>query len=204
MINISHHQLIKAEQQMYLFHSEDRTGHGWDHILRVKNLALKIAEIEGVQQKELVELISLFHDAGDDKLHPSTEEAADFLNTMISLLEFSPDETDYLIPQIKAVSFRNRDLFQGGIESQIVADADRLDAIGAIGAARAFTYGGAGGQKLYSVKSGEPSVLDHFDKKLLKLKDTINTKTGYKIALERHRFLEQFKDQFLNEWNGKK
>lgn len=204
MMQITVEQLKAAESEVKSFYENDHTGHGWGHIIRVRNLALKIAEIEGIRNHNLIELISLLHDAGDDKLHLSSQTADTFLKSVISKLNLSEAGQDDLFNEIKSVSYRNRHLFTGKIESKIVSDADRLDAMGAVGIARAFTYGGAHGVKLHTQKSNESTVLSHFDDKLLLLKDQMYTKTGYKIAVERDRFLNQFKDQFLNEWNGKK
>ncbi|MDZ5711954.1 HD domain-containing protein [Jeotgalibacillus haloalkalitolerans] len=204
MITISADQIKAAENAVKGFYMKDRTGHGWDHIMRVKNLAIKIAEIEGVQNINLIECISLLHDAGDEKLHDTRQSAESFLHQTISQLYLNETEEAYLLHQVKSVSYRNRHLYQGDLESKIVSDADRLDALGAIGVARAFTYGGAHEQKMHSYKTGEPTVIAHFNEKLLHLKDEMHTKTAYKIAIERDRFLNLFKDQFLNEWNGKK
>ncbi|TFE03027.1 HD domain-containing protein [Jeotgalibacillus salarius] len=204
MISISNEQLRLTKNLVIGFYQEDRTGHDWDHIMRVKNLALKIAEIEGVNNLHLIEMLSYLHDVGDNKLHSSEQKANHFLQQTIEKIGFSEREMEYILLQVKSVSYRNRGIYNGNDESKIVADADRLDAIGAIGIARAFTYGGAKSQKLHSRKNNDDTVISHFYDKLLNLKDEMHTKTAYKIALERHRFLEIFTDQFLNEWNGKK
>lgn len=201
---ISREQIKNAESAVKSFHVNDHSGHGWDHIIRVRNLALKIAHIEGIANLHFIELLSLLHDAGDDKLHKSRQGAESFLQNIISELGLDKAEQSWLFNEIKSISFRNRHIYQGTIESKIVSDADRLDAIGAIGIARAFTYGGANEIKLHSQKRDESTIISHFDDKLLQLKDQMHTKTAYKIAVERDRFLTLFKDQFLNEWNGKK
>ncbi|WP_404403407.1 HD domain-containing protein [Jeotgalibacillus malaysiensis] len=201
---ISREQLKSAESAVKSFHVNDHSGHGWDHIIRVRNLSLKIAHIEGIENLHLIELLSLLHDAGDDKLHESKQGAEFFLRNIISELGMNEAEQSWLLNELKSISFRNRHIYTGTIESKIVSDADKLDAIGAIGIGRAFTYGGANGVKLHSQKRDESTVISHFDEKLLQLKDQMHTKTAYKIAVERDRFLTLFKDQFLNEWNGKK
>ncbi|MFB1080881.1 HD domain-containing protein [Jeotgalibacillus sp. JSM ZJ347] len=201
---VTNEQLKIAESAVKTFYKNDHTGHGWDHIVRVRNLAMKIADLEGVTNFNLIELLSLLHDAGDEKLHESNQAAESFLNSILSKLGLSKEEEGELFNEIKSISYRNRHIYKGQIESKIVSDADRLDAIGAIGIARAFTYGGARGVKLHSQKKGESSVMSHFSEKLLNLKNEMHTKTAYKIAVERDRFLKLYRDQFLNEWNGKK
>ncbi|AJD91242.1 hypothetical protein JMA_19250 [Jeotgalibacillus malaysiensis] len=203
-MKVTREQINIAESAVREFYEKDTTGHGWDHIIRVKNLALKIAHIEGADNDHLIELISLLHDAGDTKLHPSEHGAESFLRGIIEKLNLNEQNRQTLFSLIRSVSYRKRHLYSGNQESKIVSDADRLDAIGAIGVARAFTYGGANRMKLHSQKTDEETVISHFDDKLLHLRDMMHTKTGYKIAVERDRFLKVFKDQFLNEWNGKK
>lgn len=191
-------------------------GHNWSHIERVWKLSKKIAEIEGGNLK-IVELSALLHDIADPKFHNGDENLAleisrDFLETQ-SVLE---DEIEAVLYIIKNISFKNRGDVQGEPtkELQIVQDADRLDAIGAIGIARTFHFGGFKNNPIYDpemkpnlamskeeYKKSEGTTINHFYEKLLLLKDLMNTETARKIAEKRHQFMLQFLEQFYSEWN---
>lgn len=194
----------------------DSTGHDWFHVDRVRNLALYIAKCEGKGDLFVIEMASLLHDIPDEKLNSSLEEGKNKLNSFLSSLSLAPHLHAVIIEIIETLSFK------GGNESSLhtfeqmaVRDADRLDAIGAIGIARAFAYGGKKGQLLYDpglqvrenmtiedYRKGKSSTIHHFYEKLLLLKDKMLTKTGKQIALERHQFLKTFLEQFYKEWNG--
>ncbi|GHA45653.1 phosphohydrolase [Salinimicrobium marinum] len=190
-------------------------GHDWFHIERVYNNACKIAKTEKADGF-IVALGALLHDIADSKFHNGDETvgprvAGEFLKDQ----QVAPEVTNHVVKIIENISFK------GGNESQsftspeldIVQDADRLDALGAIGIARTFNYGGYKGRALYDPeikpnlhmtkeeykKSTAPTV-NHFYEKLFLLKDRMNTKTGRKLAEERHLFMEQFLDQFYREW----
>lgn len=195
---------------------EDSTGHDWFHVDRVRKLALYIAKCEGKGDLFIIEMASLLHDISDEKLNTTLEEGKNKLNSFLHSLELSPHQHAAIIEIIETISFK------GGNESSIhtfeqmaVRDADRLDAIGAIGIARAFAYGGKNAQLLYDpslharenmtiedYRKGKSSTIHHFYEKLLLLKDKMLTKTGKQIALERHQFLKTFLEQFYKEWNG--
>ncbi|MCJ8210537.1 HD domain-containing protein [Mucilaginibacter sp. RS28] len=192
-------------------------GHDWWHILRVWNNAKQIAKTE---QSDLliVELAALLHDIADSKFHNGDEEvgprtAVSFLNSL-SADEAVVREVELIIRHMSFKSSFDSPSYHSA-ELAVVQDADRLDAIGAIGIARAFTYGGFKGRELYNpeiapdlnmtketYKKSTAPTINHFYEKLLLLKDKMNTATGKKIAEERHRFMEQYLEQFYQEWNG--
>ena len=194
-------------------------GHDWFHIERVYKNAILIADGE-VCDDTVLKLGALLHDIADSKFHNGDETngpkmAREFLASN------DVDETtiQHVINIIENISFKggNTEKLFSSIELNIVQDADRLDAIGAIGIARAFNYGGFKNRPLYNpniapnlhmskeeYKSSEAPTLNHFYEKLLLLKDKLNTETGKKIAQERHRYMEGFLSQFYAEWDGEK
>ena len=196
-------------------------GHDWFHIERVYKNAKLIAQGEEVDLF-LVELGALLHDIADAKFYDGDEsigpkKAADFLRSM------DVDEAVILHIEniIRYVSFKSSlDADKKGAfnsnELKVIQDADRLDAIGAIGIARTFNYGGFKNRTLYdpdieplidqdkeTYKKSKAPTINHFYEKLLLLKDKMNTETARKIAEKRHLFMEQYLDQFYDEWNGK-
>lgn len=194
-------------------------GHDWFHIERVYKNALLIADGE-VCDVNIVKLGALLHDIADSKFHNGDETigpkiAREFLKSE------NVDETiiQHVIDIIENVSFKggNTQNTFSSIELNIVQDADRLDAIGAIGIARAFNYGGFKNRPLHNpniapklhmskeeYKNSQAPTLNHFYEKLLLLKDKMNTETGKQIAQERHRYMEGFLSQFYAEWDGEK
>ncbi|MBC6110736.1 HD domain-containing protein [Pedobacter fastidiosus] len=192
-------------------------GHDWFHIERVYKTALNINEKEKGHEQVVI-FAALLHDIADPKFNNGNEElgpkvAEDFL-TSISINE---DVIAHVKLIIQNMSFKNSFDSSGftSKEMQIVQDADRLDAIGAIGIARAFTYGGYKNRVLYdpaikpeqhltkeSYKNTTAPTINHFYEKLLLLKDMMNTDAGRAIALERHNFMLQYLDHFYNEWEG--
>ena len=194
-------------------------GHDWFHIERVWKLSKKIAETENCNQ-EVVELSALLHDIADPKFHGGDETLA--LKISREFLErekASAEIIDQVLFIIKNISFKNRGEIPETIpvELKIVQDADRLDAIGAIGIARTFNFGGFKNNLMYhpeippklnmskeEYKKNDAPTLNHFYEKLLLLKDKMNTDTGKKIAKERHRYMEGFLAQFYAEWEGDK
>ena len=162
-------------------------GHGFDHTMRVYRNAMEIAREEDCD-RQIVALAALLHDADDPKLFSTADNA----NARAFLNSHGADEemTERILAAVNAVSFsKNRDRKPDTVEGQIVQDADRLDAIGAIGIARTFAYGGGHGRGL------EDSI-GHFHEKLLLLTDLMNTLTAKSMAAERHRFMLDF----LREW----
>lgn len=189
-------------------------GHNWSHIERVWKLSKKIAEIEGGNLK-IVELSALLHDIADPKFHNGDENLAlEISRNFLETQAVSEEEIEAVLYIIKNISFKNRGDFQGepSKELQIVQDADRLDAIGAIGIARTFHFGGFKNNPIYDpeikpnlamtkeeYKKSEGTTINHFYEKLLLLKDLMNTETGRKIAEKRHQFMLQFLEQFYSE-----
>jgi len=191
-------------------------GHDWFHIERVWKLSKKIAGTEHCNE-EVVELAALLHDIADPKFHNGDETIA--LKVSRDFLESQqvPEEIiDKVLFIIKNISFKNRgDVPQDlPVELKIVQDADRIDAIGAIGVARTFNFGGFKNNLMYhpdiepklnmskeEYKKSNGTTINHFYEKLLLLKDLMNTEKGKEIAGERHDFMLKFLDQFYKEWN---
>jgi uncharacterized protein len=200
-----------------LAHAEG--GHDWFHIERVYKNALLIAESEKCDL-EIVQLGALLHDIADSKFHNGDESIGP--KTARAFLEsekVEPTIIDHVIAIIENISFKGGKVERqfSSIELDIVQDADRLDAIGAIGIARTFNYGGFKNRALYNpeiapnltmtkdeYKNNEAPTINHFYEKLLLLKDKMNTQTGKQIAQDRHRYMEDFLEQFYAEWEGKK
>lgn len=194
-------------------------GHDWFHIERVLNNAKLIAKTEDADDF-IVQLGALLHDIADSKFHNGDESigpkiAAEFLESQ----QVSTEVIDHVVKIIQNISFKGGNIEQKfhSAELDIVQDADRLDAIGAIGIARTFNYGGFKNRAIYDpeiepklnmtkeqYKASNAPTINHFYEKLLLLKDRMNTKTGAEIAQKRHEFMEQFLDQFYAEWNGLK
>jgi uncharacterized protein len=194
-------------------------GHDWFHIERVLNNSRLIAEGENADL-EIVELGALLHDIADSKFHNGDESvgpkvASDFLRNQ----QASEETIDHVAKIIENISFKGGNIDQkfSSPELDIVQDADRLDALGAIGIARTFNYGGFKGRGLYDpeiepnlnmtkeeYKASNAPTINHFYEKLLLLKDRMNTETGRKIAEKRHAFMVSYLEQFYAEWKGKK
>ena len=194
-------------------------GHDWFHIERVYKNALLIADGE-ICDANVVKLGALLHDIADSKFHNGDETigpkiAREFLESE----NVDQATIQHVIDIIKNISFKggNTEKSFSSIELDIVQDADRLDAIGAIGIARAFNYGGFKNRPLYNpdiapklnmskeeYKNSQAPTLNHFYEKLLLLKDKMNTETGNQIAQERHRYMEGFLSQFYAECVGEK
>ncbi|NND33931.1 MAG: HD domain-containing protein [Saprospiraceae bacterium] len=190
-------------------------GHDWWHIYRVRNNAMKIAATES-GDKLIVELGALLHDIADSKFHDGDESigprrAGEFLQS----LGVDWQDINHIKKIIQHISFKggnfDREFYSD--ELAILQDADRLDALGAIGIARAFNYGGFKGRALYDpdiapelnmsvdqYKKSTAPTINHFYEKLLLLKDRMNTATGKKMAQERHDFILTYLEQFYREW----
>lgn len=181
----------------------DSSGHDYHHTLRVHGLARTIGEAEGADMA-IVELAALLHDVDDHKLSPDTAEnkdrAVSFLRSQ-GLVEAQIRRTVHIIDQI---SFSRNTLPPDTLEGKCVQDADRLDAMGAIGVARTFAFGGSHGRAMHDPDGQDSgSSIAHFYDKLLLLKDRMNTNTGRELAQHRHEFLQAFLAEFLAEWEGK-
>ena len=196
------------------------SGHDWFHIERVYKNAKLIAQKE-TANLFIVELAALLHDIADSKFHDGNENiGADTARTFLETQNIDAKIKEHIVTIIANMSFsKNIDKKAkfNSIELQIVQDADRLDAIGAIGIARTFNYGGYKNRTIYNpeikpnlqmtkkeYKNSTAPTINHFQEKLLLLKDKMNTNTGKAIALERHQFMLSFLDQFYGEWNGER
>ena len=170
-------------------------GHDAAHSLRVYQSAVRIAERESGCDRDIVALAALLHDADDHKLF-HTENNAN-ARAFLTQQEIRPETAERICQAINSVSFsQNRGRRPDTSEGKIVQDADRLDAIGAIGIARAFAYGGEHGRTL-------DSSIEHFHEKLLLLKDEMNTEAAREMAKSRHAFLEQFLKEYNEETTGR-
>lgn len=196
-------------------------GHDWFHIHRVFLNTQSIAQKEKVNHL-IASLGALLHDIADSKFHDGDESigpkvASEFLTS----LNVEQEVIDHVVQIIENISFKSsletklKERFNS-IELQVVQDADRLDAIGAIGIARAFNYGGFKNRELHNsnvppnlnmskeeYKKSTAPTINHFYEKLLLLKDKMNTSTGKRIAQQRHQFMLDYLVQFDNEWKGK-
>ncbi|PPA71763.1 phosphohydrolase [Jeotgalibacillus proteolyticus] len=214
MINKSH--ILLAEKNIRPFFERDHSGHDWDHIQRVRRTALFLCEKEGCSNFYTVDLIALLHDAGDVKLHPDENKAEQALKDAVLSIGLSGQLYEDIITAVQSVSFNGgNEKPLPSLEAAIVRDADRLDAIGAIGIARAFAYGGAKGAKLYDkdvmvrqtmsekeYRAAPAATINHFYEKLFKIKDLMVTEAGKKEAIKRHKVMKSFVEQFLIEWKG--
>lgn len=211
----THHDLITRTQryvreELYA----DSSGHDWWHVYRVWSVAKKLAEIEGANST-IVELAALLHDISDYKLNGNNDTAATEISRQwLTSLGADPAVVNSVCNIIGSMGFK-RETNNSTLEAVIVFDADRLDAIGAIGIARVFAFGGFKGDPIY-----EPSVapvnydnrdayirrssssINHFYEKLLHLKDSMHTATARRVAEHRHEVLVKYLEEFLAEWGG--
>ncbi|MET3574423.1 HD domain-containing protein [Bhargavaea ullalensis] len=180
---------------------EDATGHDVHHTLRVYRTAMRLAEEEDAD-RELTGLAAMLHDADDPKLFGTGEGLPNARSFMAE--HGIPAETAELVCTIIGeVSFsKNGSRRPSTLEGKVVQDADRLDAIGAVGIARTFAFGGSRGQAIHDPAAETGTSVAHFHEKLLKLWDLMNTDGAKRIAEGRHRFMEEFLDEFMREWDG--
>lgn len=194
-------------------------GHDWFHIERVYKNALLISKNE-VCKSGIVQLGALLHDIADSKFHDGDETVGPRIAREFLESENVDEEIiTHVVNIIENISYKGGNFEKkfSSIELDVVQDADRLDAIGAIGIARTFNYGGFKNRALYDpniapnssmtkeeYKKNDSPTLNHFYEKLLLLKDKMNTQTGKQIAQERHRYMEGFLAQFYAEWEGEK
>ena len=194
----------------------ESSGHDWHHINRVWQLTRRIAAQEGADS-QIAELGALVHDIADWKFHDGDDSVGPREADALLRREGATEEVIAAVVDIVAtISYKGAGVTTAmrTLEGQCVQDADRLDAIGAIGIARCFAYGGHAGRLLHdpdeapvlhqtaaAYKASKGASLNHFYEKLLLLKDRMNTPTGRALAEPRHRFMENFVAQFLEEWN---
>ncbi len=178
---------------------DEGTGHDYFHIERVVINARKILETENADSF-LVELAAWTHDIGDYKLHDGVDKSEELITAFLQSIQVENDTINKVLEIVSQVSFSKGNT-PTTIEAKIVQDADRLDAIGAVGIARCFAYGGSVGNILYNPydNSKDASSVQHFYDKLFKLKDLMNTETAKQIAESRNRYMENFIEEFYNE-----
>jgi len=193
------------------------SGHDWWHVYRVWNMARRIAKEESADTF-IVELAALLHDIGDWKFHHGNDTIGPRMaRRILSKQGITEEMIDHVCEIIQTAPFKGAGVRtkMRTLEGKVVQDADRLDAIGAIGIARAFAYGGSKNRPIYNpnqkptfhrtkeeyLKTESPTI-NHFFEKLLLLKNRMNTKTARKIAEKRHRFMEIYLERFFMEWKG--
>ena len=196
----------------------ETTGHDWYHIERVYNLSIHLAEQEKTDLF-VVKLAALLHDVADHKFHGGDETVGPKTATVwMNNLKIDADTKQKVIDIIKEISFKGANVPtpMSSLEGKIVQDADRLDAIGAIGIARCFAYSGSKKREIYNpdkpfkihthfddYKNDNGSAVNHFYEKLLLLKNLMNTNSAKKMAEHRHKILENYLEEFFEEWNFK-
>lgn len=197
-----------------IFFASDFTGHDFMHSMRVYKMATKLAEAEGADVF-ITSLSALLHDVDDRKISPDTADKLTNARDYLKLQGVDSTAIDRICAVIKQISFMGKDsLVPDTIEGKCVQDADRLDALGAVGIARAFAYGGAHKRAMYDPEikpvlnmseqeyySSQGTTLNHFYEKLFLLKDLMNTESAKKIATKREEFMKNFVEEFLCEWN---
>ena len=200
-----------VKEKMY----KEGSGHDWFHVERVCNMAKYLAQKESADMF-IVEMTALLHDIDYWKFSDvyNTTVTEEFLKSV----EVSEEDSNRILNIIKTMSYKGGvvDSTQNTIEGMVVQDADRLDALGAIGIARAFAYGGSKNRSMYDpsikpidfksldeVKNKDNHTINHFYEKLFKLKDLMNTNTAKEIAKKRHKYMENFIEEFYSEWNFK-
>lgn len=209
--------ITKAEKYVKQELGKDASGHDWWHSDRVRKLAVRIAKEEGADLF-ICELAALLHDVADAKLNLSEEVGLQKVDDWLMKQEVLPDVQKQVMGIIKNISFkagRNRNKVLT-LEGKVVQDADRLDAIGAIGIARTMAYAGSRGHLIHvpgtsirtemsveEYRNHESTAVAHFYEKLLLLKNLMNTATGKRMAARRHAYMEDFLTEFYSEWDGK-
>lgn len=210
---------MTKDEEMFIrnIFAKDSSGHDYYHTQRVYSLAEKIAKKENADIK-VVRLAALLHDVDDIKISPNTHN--DKLNALNYMNSNNIDDItiNKVLTIINQVSFVGTDsVTPSTIEGKCVQDADRLDAIGAIGIARAFAYGGSKGRKIYDptilpklnmneseYRNNEGTSINHFYEKLLLLEGMMTTSEGKRLARNRNKVMEEFLDEFMAEWDGKR
>ncbi|MFB4165141.1 HD domain-containing protein [Alteribacillus sp. JSM 102045] len=197
----------QAKQKAWEFFKGTDPAHDYWHTHRVAAWAVKLAEKEGADVF-ICELTAWLHDLPDKKLNHSEEEAINHVEDWLQKYLENEKDIEQIIEIIETMSYRNGENSSiSSLEGQVVQDADRLDAIGAIGIARAFAFAGAIGEQLHIPASPDKekrqTAIEHFYDKLLRLKALMNTGTAIDIANKRQRFMVSYLEQFYSEWEGK-
>lgn len=207
------------QNELKRYFSQEATGHDYWHAMRVYKSACHIGKIERADMR-IVSVAALLHDVVDSKLSTQKrEQGYQLIDAWLSALGYASSEKKAVLNIIDNMSYKggtNRHILLS-LEGQVVQDADRLDALGAIGIARTFAFGGAKGRAIHNpdaspmsfetyedFKKYEGTSVNHFYEKLLKLKALMNTDVGLAMAEERHRYMEDFLMQFYGEWQGER
>lgn len=209
----------KTKNYVYEKMKGEGSGHDWWHIYRVYNTAVSIAQEEKDADMLIVELSALLHDIADWKfndgdLNAGAKVSSEFLQSL-GVEDVVINRVADIVSHISFKGAGEKNEMQT-LEGKIVQDADRLDAIGAVGIARAFAYGGNKNREMYNpdiqpenhtnfeaYKNSTGTTINHFYEKLLLLKNRMNTESGRRIAEKRHKYMENFLNEFYDEWNGK-
>ena len=204
----------RAQAYVRVKFENEYSGHDYFHTLRVFKIATHIAECEGANV-EIVRLAALLHDIDDRKIYPETYSTQANARTFLTSNGVDESTTDYICRIIREISFGANNASPSTPEGKCVQDADRLDAIGAIGIARAFAYGGSHNRHMHNPDippnlnmtkeeylNSESTTINHFYEKLFKLKAMMNTKTAIQIAESREAYMKGFVAEFMDEWDG--
>ena len=205
----------KAEEYVRSFFASDFSGHDNDHTMRVYRTACRLAEEEGADM-EITALAALLHDVDDRKISPETSESKLNAENFLKKNGVPSERCERILQAVKEVSFEGTDsVVPSTMEGKCVQDADRLDALGAVGIGRAFAYGGSHHRRMHDpdeapvlnmnkeeYRSHVSTTVNHFYEKLFLLKDRMNTRSGRRTAEERDRFMHVFIERFLREWEG--
>ncbi len=217
MVNKQEEILLEAERFVQKELAADSSGHDWWHIYRVTKTAKKIAKAEHADDF-ICELAALLHDIADEKLNVTKEAGLKKVTNWLEEHHIEKHQLEHIMEIISTMSYNggNNEPMKT-LEGQIVQDADRLDAIGAVGIARTFAYAGWKGHAIYDptipsrnqmtaeeYRNQKSTSINHFYEKLLKLKDLMNTNDGKRLAEERHVFMEEYLKQFYKEWGEDK
>jgi uncharacterized protein len=194
----------------------DSSGHDWWHIYRVTTLSRKIQAAEG-GNLFIIELAALLHDVADWKFNTSEQDGIDLISNWLEKQQVEKAVINDVLKIIQNISYKGEGEKNNmiSLEGKIVQDADRLDAIGAIGIARTFAFGGYKGNEMHNpdfkpvadmkfdqYKKSSGTTINHFYEKLLLLKDRMNTETGAQLAKSRHQFMQEYLEKFYKEWDG--
>lgn len=204
-----------AEQFARSVLENDLTGHDWWHIHRVVRLAERLAREEGADVY-ICTVAALLHDVADEKLNDSKESGMRRVSEWMEAQPMRREDREHVLEIIANMSYNaGANPPMRTLEGRVVQDADRLDAIGAVGIARTFVYSGRTGRPIHDpalpprdsmtpaeYRQGKSTAVNHFYEKLLKLKDRINTPSARRIAEERHRYMEAYLERFMREWEG--
>lgn len=213
---MGNYQIIqRTEEYIRSVFEKEGSGHDWWHMHRVREAAMYIGKREGADLF-LTEMLALLHDLDDWKFAEANDETLSRTKKWLYELGLDTSQVDLLEEMIGQISFKGAGEpdMPARIEAKVVQDADRLDAIGAMGIARAFAYGGSKGRMIYDpeaqpalhqtfdeYKRSNSSSVNHFYEKLLLLKDRMNTETGKQLAEKRHTIMVNFLSEFFDEWN---